>query len=157
MNTTLDVRTFMVACDQEVSDNIYEKNSEINTRLYLRLILEEVSELLMSVSPEVQHHFIKSAFDLLVPICNNGDRQLTVIEKVNMADDLADINYVVHGLANAIGINLEVVKEEVQRSNMSKLDPLTGRALRDENNKVIKGPGYFKPQIYKVLEHESFT
>ena len=157
MNTTLDVRTFMVACDQEVSDNIYEKNSEINTRLYLRLILEEVSELLMSVSPEVQHHFIKSAFDLLVPICNNGDRQLTVLEKVNMADDLADINYVVHGLANAIGINLEVVKEEVQRSNMSKLDPLTGKALRDENNKVIKGHGYFKPQIYKVLEHESFT
>ena len=147
----------MVACDQEVSDNIYEKNSEVNTRLYLRLILEEVSELLMSVSPEVQHYFIKNAFDLLYPLCDNGNRQLTVLEKVNMADDLADINYVVHGLANAIGVNLEVVKDEVQRSNMSKLDPSTGKALRDENNKVIKGPGYFKPHIYKVLEHESFT
>ena len=157
MNTTLDVRSFMVACDQEVSGNIYEKNSEVNTRLYLRLILEEVSELLMSVSPETQHYFIKNAFDLLYPLCDNGNRQLTVLEKVNMADDLADINYVVHGLANAIGVNLEVVKDEVQRSNMSKLDPSTGKALRDENNKVIKAPGYFKPHIYKVLEHESFT
>lgn len=157
MNTTLDVRSFMIACEQEVSDNIYEKNSEINTRLYLRLILEEVSELLMSVSPETQHHFIKSVIELLVPVCNNGDRQLTVLEKVNMADDLADINYVVHGLSNAIGVNLEVVKDEVQRSNMSKLNPLTGKAIRDENNKVVKGPGYFKPQIYKVLKDESFT
>lgn len=157
MNTTLDVRNFMIACDQEVSDNIYEKNSEINTRLYLRLILEEVSELLISISPEDQHYSIKSAFDLLLPMCDNGNRQLTVLEKINIADDLADINYVVHGLSNAIGINLEVVKDEVQRSNMSKLDPMTGKALRDENNKVIKGPNYFKPQIYKVLEHESFT
>lgn len=157
MNTTLDVRDFMIACDQEVSNNIHEKNSEINTRLYLRLILEEVSELLMSVSPESQHYFIKNTFDLLYPLCDNGKRQLTVSEKVNIADDLADINYVVHGLSNAIGVNLETVKDEVQRSNMSKLDPSTGKALRDENNKVIKGPGYFKPQIYKVLEHESFT
>jgi len=157
LNTTLNVRNFMIACDQEVSGSVHENNSEVNTRLYLRLILEEVSELLMSVSPEAQHYFIKGAFDLLYPLCDNGSRQLTVLEKVNMADDLADINYVVHGLANAIGVNLEVVKEEVQRSNMSKLNPSTGKALRDENNKVIKGPGYFKPQIYRVLESESFT
>ena len=39
---------------------------------------------------------------------------------------------------------------------MSKLNPVTGLADRDKNNKVIKGVNYFKPDILKVLENESF-
>ena len=52
LNTTMNVRDFMVACGQEVSNNIYEPNSPQNTRLYLRLITEEYFELLRSFSEE---------------------------------------------------------------------------------------------------------
>jgi predicted HAD superfamily Cof-like phosphohydrolase len=146
----------MNACGQENTNNIYEVNNPQNTRLYLRLITEEYFELLRSFSDEKEHKFLKSIEEMLYEICENGNKVVSSFDRVSIADDLADLNYVIHGLSNVLGINLELVKAEVHSSNMSKLNPITGLADRDENNKVIKGANYFKPNILKVLEHASF-
>ena len=156
LNTTMNVRDFMVACGQEVSNNIYEPNSPQNTRLYLRLITEEYFELLRSFSEEKEYKFLENIQGMLYEICESGDKVISSEKRISIADDLADINYVCHGLANVLGINLQLVKEQVHASNMSKLNPVTGLADRDKNNKVIKGVNYFKPDILKVLENESF-
>ena len=69
-----------------------------------------------------------------------------------VADALTDILYVTYGAGHAFGINLDKCFEEVQNSNMSKLDK-NGKALYDKNGKVLKGPNYFKPNLKKILEY----
>lgn len=67
-----------------------------------------------------------------------------------VADALTDILYVTYGAGHAFGIDLDKCFEEVQSSNMSKLDH-NGKAIYDRNGKVMKGPNYFKPNLEKIL------
>ena len=67
-----------------------------------------------------------------------------------VADALTDILYVTYGAGHAFGINLDKCFEEVQNSNMSKLDE-NGRPIYNESGKVMKGPNYFKPNLFKFL------
>ena len=67
------------------------------------------------------------------------------------ADALTDILYVTYGAGHAFGINLDKCFDEVQRSNMSKLDD-DGKPIYNESGKVMKGPKYFKPDLSKFLE-----
>ena len=67
------------------------------------------------------------------------------------ADALTDILYVTYGAGHAFGINLDKCFDEVQRSNMSKLDD-DGKPIYNESGKVMKGPKYFKPDLSKFLK-----
>jgi predicted HAD superfamily Cof-like phosphohydrolase len=67
------------------------------------------------------------------------------------ADALTDILYVTYGAGHAFGINLDKCFDEVQRSNMSKLDE-DGKPIYNELGKVMKGPKYFKPNLNKFLK-----
>ncbi len=69
---------------------------------------------------------------------------------VEVADALADIVYVAYGSALSHGIDLDAVIAEVHRSNMSKLGA-DGKPVLREDGKVIKGPGYFRPDIASVI------
>ena len=66
-------------------------------------------------------------------------------------DALTDILYVTYGAGHAFGINLDKCFDEVQRSNMSKLGQ-DGKPIYNEAGKVMKGPGYFKPDLSKFIK-----
>ena len=66
------------------------------------------------------------------------------------ADALTDILYVTYGAGHAFGINLDKCFDEVQKSNMSKLDEF-GNPIYNDQGKVMKGPLYFKPNFKKIL------
>jgi len=68
-----------------------------------------------------------------------------------VADALTDILYVTYGAGHAFGINLDKCFEEVQQSNMSKLNE-DGKPIYNEAGKVMKGPKYFKPDLNKFLK-----
>ena len=87
---------------------------------------------------------IKEEFDELENAMNKKDL-------VEIADALTDILYVTYGTGHAFGINLDKCFDEVQNSNMSKLD-INGRPIYNELGKVMKGPNYFKPNLKKFLE-----
>ena len=70
---------------------------------------------------------------------------------IEVADALTDILYVVYGAGHAFGINLDSCFNEVQNSNMSKLDS-NGKPIYNELGKVMKGPNYFKPDLSKFLK-----
>lgn len=74
----------------------------------------------------------------------------TANDLVAVADALADMLYIIHGTALEYGIPLDAVVAEVHRSNMSKLGA-DGKPILREDGKVLKGPGYFKPDIAGVL------
>ena len=70
---------------------------------------------------------------------------------LEVADALTDILYVTYGAGHAFGINLDRCFDEVQNSNMSKLDT-NGKPIYNEFGKVMKGPNYFKPNLEKFLK-----
>ena len=117
------VGAFMKTFGQEVKLRPSLSTDKIN-KLRLSLIKEELDEL-------------KEAIDKK--------------DIVEIADALTDILYVTYGAGHAFGINLDECFNEVQNSNMSKLD-LKGKPIYNEFGKVMKGPNYFKPNLKKYLE-----
>ena len=116
------VGTFMKTFGQEVKSKPSFSTDKIN-KLRLDLIKEELTELTEAM--------------------NNKDL-------LEVADALTDILYVTYGAGHAFGINLDKCFDEVQNSNMSKLDE-NGKPIYNENGKVMKGPNYFKPDLSKFV------
>ena len=86
---------------------------------------------------------IKEELEELTEAMNNKDL-------LEVADALTDILYVTYGAGHAFGIDLDKCFEEVQNSNMSKLDE-NGKPIYNESGKVMKGPNYFKPDLSKFV------
>ncbi|MDC3071618.1 nucleoside triphosphate pyrophosphohydrolase family protein [Candidatus Pelagibacter sp.] len=116
------VGTFMKTFGQEVKTKPSFSTDKIN-KLRLDLIKEELTELTEAM--------------------NNKDL-------LEVADALTDILYVTYGAGHAFGINLDKCFQEVQNSNMSKLDE-NGKPIYNEQGKVLKGPNYFKPNLSKFI------
>ncbi|MBK9149009.1 MAG: nucleoside triphosphate pyrophosphohydrolase family protein [Flavobacteriales bacterium] len=72
---------------------------------------------------------------------------------VEVADALGDILYILCGtlLKHGLEHKIDAVFREIQRSNMSKLGA-DGKPIYRADGKVMKGPGYFKPDIAALLE-----
>ena len=116
------VGTFMKTFGQEVKTKPSFSTDKIN-KLRVNLIIEELNELQEAMKNK----------DLL-----------------EVADALTDILYVTYGAGHAFGINLDKCFDEVQNSNMSKLDQ-NGKPIYNEFGKVMKGPNYFKPNLTKFI------
>ena len=82
-----------------------------------------------------------------------GEFKKAINEKnlIEVADALTDILYVTYGAGHAFGIDLDKCFDEVQKSNMSKLDD-AGKPIYNDLGKVMKGPNYFKPNLSKFLK-----
>jgi predicted HAD superfamily Cof-like phosphohydrolase len=72
---------------------------------------------------------------------------------VEIADALGDMLYILCGtlLEHGLQHKIEAVFDEIQRSNMSKLDE-NGKPIYREDGKVMKGPNYFKPNFEEILK-----
>ncbi len=72
---------------------------------------------------------------------------------VEVADALGDMLYILCGTILSHGMQNKIAEvfEEIQRSNMSKLD-VDGNPIYREDGKVLKSDQYFKPNIKKILE-----
>lgn len=98
---------------------------EINSRqfaMYLKLITEEYFELQES----------KTQLDQL--------------------DALIDILVVTIGAIHSMGADAEGAWREVMRSNLSKIDPETGKVNKREDGKVLKPEGWMPPELMMYLE-----
>ena len=121
MSNFSKVGTFMKTFGQEVKTKPSFSTDKIN-KLRVDLIKEELEELTEAM--------------------NNKDL-------LEVADALTDILYVTYGAGHAFGVDLDKCFEEVQNSNMSKLDE-NGKPIYNESGKVMKGPNYFKPDLSKL-------
>ena len=122
MSNFSKVGIFMKTFGQEVKDKPSFSTDKIN-KLRIDLINEELEELTAAMKNK----------DLL-----------------EVADALTDILYVTYGAGHAFGIDLDKCFDEVQNSNMSKLDE-NGNPIYNEFGKVMKGPNYFKPDLSKFV------
>jgi len=116
----------------------------------MSLIAEEFAELMGAVYGLRARAIIEAATAEAVAT-DEGERDV-----IEAADALADLVYVVYGMAIESGMNLDSVLAEVQASNLSKLMPDGSVKLR-EDGKVLKGPNFFQPNIARGLGLESHT
>ena len=84
-----------------------------------------------------------------------NEEYLEVVTNNNLteiADALGDMLYILCGTIIEHGLQdkIEAVFDEIQRSNLSKLDDF-GNPICREDGKVMKGPNYFRPDIDKIL------
>ena len=117
------VGVFMKTFGQNVKQSSSFSSEKINT-LRVSLIKEELDELIEAMNKK---------------------------DLVEVADALTDILYVTYGAGHAFGINLDHCFEEVQNSNMSKLDK-DGKPIYNDKGKVMKGPNYFRPDLSKFIK-----
>ena len=122
MSNFESVKKFMLTFGQEVKEKAEFPNEKI-TSLRYELIKEELQEF----KEAIEKRDIKE-----------------------VADALTDILYVTYGAGHAFGIDLDKCFQEVQNSNMSKLD-INGKPIYNEKGKVMKGPNYFKPNLQKFV------
>lgn len=94
----------------------------------------------------LRYKLMKEENDEYLDACKDGDL-------VEIADALGDQLYILCGtiLKHGLQHKIEEVFEEIQKSNMSKLDT-NGNPIFREDGKILKGENYFKPDIKKVLE-----
>ena len=116
----------------------------------MSLIAEEFAELMGAIYGPRARAIIEAATAEAVA-ADEGERDV-----IEAADALADLVYVVYGMAIESGMNLDSVLAEVQASNLSKLMPDGSVKLR-EDGKVLKGPNFFQPNIARGLGLESPT
>ena len=71
---------------------------------------------------------------------------------VEVADALGDMLYILCGTILSHGLQHKIVDvfEEIQKSNMSKLDA-DGKPIYRSDGKVLKSDLYFKPDINRIL------
>lgn len=124
MDIQKDVEKFMEAADQRTLVNPVREfdPTEPQTELYMKLVQEEFDETLTA--------FFR------------GDT-------IEVADGIADLVWVLMGLASSVGIPFDQVWDEVKASNMSKV--VDGKLIKREDGKVMKPEGYFRPDINAVL------
>lgn len=94
----------------------------------------------------LRYNLMKEENEEYLEACENNDL-------VEIADALGDQLYILCGtiLKHGLQHKIEEVFEEIQKSNMSKLDA-AGNPIFREDGKILKGENYFKPNIKSILE-----
>lgn len=96
----------------------------------------------------LRHRLMQEENDEYLEACKRGDI-------VEIADALGDKMYILFGtiLKHGLQYKIEEIFDEIQKSNMSKLDD-NGQPIFREDGKIMKSKNYFKPDIIRILRSE---
>ena len=174
MNYQTKVKEFMQTFGQECPPKpvvIDEKNRILR----VKLLLEEVLELAEASGVEI---VVGSDWIVDTDCAKNGVISFKTnnnnVDLIGVADAIADISYVNYGAANAYGIDIEPIENEVHTSNMTKLFTteevdnlptgeftykpvrLTGKCLlvKNRDGKVQKSPSYIPANVAKYIQQQ---
>lgn len=172
-------RALMVVSDQKIGKGAQLNPTSY---LYIGLCLEELAELIRAVGDAVSRELgdnpgrqfpgnplliIQQALSKVVPpmelasltirraterLPEDGAIVLTRTDAIEISDGTTDLAVTNAGFAIASGLPGADLYAEVQASNLSKVDPATGKIEKTTDGKWIKGPNYRKPNISYTLE-----
>ena len=72
---------------------------------------------------------------------------------IHILKELTDLLYVCYWTGAKLGVDMDKAFDIVHQSNLSKLDPETGKPIYREDGKVLKGPNYKAPDMSILLFH----
>jgi predicted HAD superfamily Cof-like phosphohydrolase len=165
-----DVRSFMKICSQVVRDEIFLPEASPELKKLLDTIAEGLDD---DVALLTQHTDSEIAFRLRLILSEVAElvRAFHDCDVVEVADGLADLDYVTIGSAVQFGLPHPEVWDEVHRSNLEKSQPCPERgcatarvphcstcrgegrvAIRDAQGKILKPQGWKPPDVRGVLD-----
>lgn len=115
---------------------------------------EEVVEMLMALSCnsseayQISEEFYKS--DAIDKTIDGEDVELPEDWEIELLDSLCDQIVTAIGVGYMMGFDMAGALAEVNKSNWSKFKD--GVPVFDENGKIAKADGYFKPDLAKFLK-----
>jgi predicted HAD superfamily Cof-like phosphohydrolase len=118
-----DVQIFMKSVGHDVPSKPQSQSSD-QAELYKNLIKEEVEEF--------------------------WDAEL-ISSDVDEIDACFDMIWVIVGYMKSRGWDCEGIWDEGAKSNLSKIDPVTGLVRRREDGKILKPDGWQKPDFSKFV------
>lgn len=119
-----DVTVFLKAVGQE-TPAFPQQNVSSQAELYLKLIEEEFNELMDAQIQENDTEICDACFDLM---------------------------WVVVGYMKSRGWDCESIWDEGAKSNLSKIDPVSGKVIRREDGKILKPEGWQPPNFAKFVK-----
>ena len=118
-----DVHVFMNSAGQDIPP--FNANPSKQSDLYLRLIEEEFNELMDAQIQQNDTEICDACFDLI---------------------------WVIVGYMRSRGWDCERIWDEGAKSNLSKIDPVTGLVRRREDGKILKPEGWQPPNFQKFIK-----
>ena len=119
-----DVSVFLSAVGQEVPSKPQQTVS-VQAELYKKLIKEEVEEFWEAESASDDVEQIDACFDMM---------------------------WVIVGYMKSRGWDCENIWDEGAKSNLSKIDPVSGKVIRREDGKILKPEGWKPPDFTKFVK-----
>lgn len=166
-SATIDlVRQFHLAFGHPVAKQLTTGDAKLR-RLRVLLVAQELAEMAQAagvplrliVQPvrlldpatftekQIMNGMVKSEWVAPAEQCY-GDN---LVDLVELADALGDLDVVVQGGNLAFGIPAGEVMNEIHASNMSKLGE-DGKPIYNADGKIMKGPNFKEPAVKRVLE-----
>lgn len=141
---------FLVAAGHPVPDAPRIPNEDI-IALRLKLLVEEVTELMQAVGFDDLYDYLECAADEVVADVVEDAREGGDVDLVEMVDAFHDITVISYGgaLETAGSAGAKRAADEVTRSNLAKI--VDGNVLRRADGKLMKPPGWQPPDIAGAL------
>ncbi len=89
-------------------------------------------------------NLIGEEIDELATAAENNDPQ-------EVLKELMDVIVVLVGYGHSLGFDMDGAWMEVWKSNMSKIDPVTGKVEKRDDGKVLKPATYVAPDMSKYV------
>lgn len=149
------VAEFMHAFEQNVRTVATDELEPGEAELRVRLVVEEAVEFANAMG-----------FNVVAPggaIVGKKSFEAVAtgagIDLVESADALGDLIVVVKGSAHTLGIDIDSTVVAIHGTNMAKMDPTTGKPIRDARGKVTKPEGWVPPTeaITALLVEDGWT
>lgn len=111
----------------------------------------ELLELRMGLIQEETQEIMDEGYEILTDLDFYAPNPLNKGAKLRLLKEMADLQYVLSGMAVALGLPLEEAFNRVHQSNMTKLDD-DGKPVLREDGKVMKGPNYVPPVFWDLID-----
>jgi predicted HAD superfamily Cof-like phosphohydrolase len=108
----------------QACDQTVDRGNTDQFNMYLKLIEEEAEEL---------------------------NKAIVDKDRVEILDALIDIVVVTVGAIHSAGFDAEGAWDEVMKTNLAKIDPVTGKVRKREDGKVLKPEGWRPPDLKPFL------
>jgi predicted HAD superfamily Cof-like phosphohydrolase len=79
-------------------------------------------------------------------LSHKAPSEITKEDKIKLLKEATDLQYVLSGMAVALGLKLDEAFVLTHKSNMSKLGE-DGKPIRRQDGKILKGPNYAPPNL----------
>ena len=114
-------------------------------------VFEDQAHFMRSCDQSVTQYNPQQAALYLKLIDEEYNELLNAKFEAEAADAVIDMMVVLIGYGLSRGWPMHDLWDEVFRSNMSKLDPVTGRVIKREDGKVMKPSTYSPPDLVGVM------